>query len=87
MIFYLLIIPKYSSSYNHHHLQFNISIEAITACLCLSLLTGGLIIRNYKIVPLMVISLSMSSLAATFAINLAVILKATVTVVAKITAL
>ena len=62
-------------------------VEAITACLCLSLSTGGLVIRNYKTVPLMVISLSMSSLAATFAINLAVILKATVTVVAKITAL
>ena len=92
MIYYLLITPKYSNSYNHHHQQLSTSTEEIlmlrlTASLCLTLSTGGLAIRNCKTAPLMVISSSISSLAATFAINLAVILKATVSAAATITAL
>jgi hypothetical protein len=76
-------------NHHHHHQQLNTSTEAIlllvTTFLCLCV--GGLTIRNYETVPLMVISSSMSSLATIFALNPAVMREVTVTVVAMITAL
>ena len=86
MILYLFIILKYSNNYNiSTETVTKLLMKHLTVSLCLSV--GGLTIRNCKTVPLMVISSSMSSLAATFALNLVVMKEVTVSAVATITAL